>query len=102
MLDNLIAASDWKIQIYRVQSECRQRRILSAFQRIARPGVIALGTRSGPDWFVVVESCSYATEIHARRVVVTIDPTATRTYECEAPPAGPLPGLRTAVSDAGP
>ncbi len=79
-------SSDWKIHIYRVRSEWHQQRILTIFHRVARPGLTALGTRSGPDWFVVVESGSLASSIHAARIITTIDPRAVRTYEYESRP----------------
>jgi hypothetical protein len=86
MLHDSPSQTEWKIQIYRVQSGLAQQRMLAAFRRIDRPGVIALGTQSGPDWFVIVESSSLVAEIHARRVVMTIDPKAVRTYEYELRP----------------
>jgi hypothetical protein len=86
MLHDSPSQTEWKIQIYRVQSAIRQQRMLAAFRRIDRPGVIALGTQSGPDWFVIIECCSFTAEIHARRVVKAIDPKAVRTYEYELRP----------------
>jgi hypothetical protein len=83
MLHDISSHPEWKIQIYRVQSHRRLQRMLAAFQRIDRPGVVALGTQSGPDWFVIIECGSLSAEIHARRVVMTIDPRAVRTYDCE-------------------
>ena len=81
-----LSDTDWKIRIYRVQDERCQQRILSVFHQIDRPGVVALGTQSGPDWFAIVECDSLAAQIRADRVVMTIDPRAIRTYECEARP----------------
>lgn len=78
--------TDWTIQIYRVQDERCLQRIIAAFHRIDRPGVVALGTQSGPDWYVVVECDSLASQIHAGRIVMTIDPRAVRTLECETRP----------------
>lgn len=86
MLHSPASMTDWTIQIYRVRSESRQQSVLSAFKRIARPGVIALGTQSGPEHFVIVECCSLLNQFYARRVVLTIDPLAERTYECETDP----------------
>lgn len=86
MLHNSSLKTEWKLHIYRVRDASRQQRILAAFIEIARPGVVALGTQSGPDHFVIVESCSLMNQVYARRVVMTIDPLATRTYECEADP----------------
>lgn len=88
MLHNSSSQADWKIQIFRVQGHLRQQRMLAAFRRIDRPGVVALGTQSGPEWFVIIECSSLAAEIQARRVVMTIDPTAVRTYEYELRPEG--------------
>lgn len=79
---------EWKIQIYRVRSAIRQQRILAAFHRIGSPGVTALGTQAGPDWFVILECSSLTDEIRARRVVMAIDPRASRTYQSRP---GPVP-----------
>lgn len=87
MLRDSSSPTRWKVQVFRVRGALHQRRILSAFRRIGRPGVIALGTHSGRDWFVVVECSSLPTEVRARRVVMTIDPHAVRTYACEGRPA---------------
>lgn len=86
MLQDAPSKAGWKIQIFRVQGERRQQRILSVFHRIDRPGITALGTQSGPDWFVIVECCSFADQLRASRVILTIDPLAVRTYESEARP----------------
>lgn len=86
MLPSSPSTTQWKIHIYRVLDEARQQEILSAFRRIARPGVVALGTQSGPEHFVIVECCSLLNQFYARRVVLTIDPFAERTVECEAGP----------------
>lgn len=81
-MSEYLPEQEWKVQIFHVQGPLRQQRILAAFSHIDRPGVVAVGARSGRKWYVVVEYCSYATEIHARRVVKRIDPSATQTYEC--------------------
>src|SRR4051794_15028872 len=83
MLDESPSQMQCKIQIYRVQSVRWQQRTLAAFRRIDRPGIVALGTQSESDWFVIVECNSLTTELHARRVVLAIDPKAVRTYEYE-------------------
>lgn len=79
--------TQWKIHVYRVRTSRRQQRILSAFERIARPGVIATGAESGSDCFIVVEYSTRSAEIHALRVIRTIDPGAERTYEFAGPAA---------------
>lgn len=71
----------WKLHIYQVRTQKRQQRILSAFARIGRPGVVATAAESGPEWFVIVEFSTRSTEIHAMRVVRILDPGAVRTYE---------------------
>lgn len=86
MLQGTPSKTEWKIHIYRVRGKSRQQSILAAFKRIARPGVIALGTQSGPEHFVIVECCSLLNQFYARRVILTIDPFAERTYQYEAGP----------------
>lgn len=73
-------ADEWKLQIFLVRTERRQARILEAFSRIDRPGQLAVAARSGDDFFVVVDCNSLAGGVHARRVVMAIDPLAARTY----------------------
>lgn len=86
MTHSTLSKTEWKIHIYRVRDASRQQHILSAFKQAARPGIVALGTQSGPDSFVIAECYSLMNEIYARRLVMTIDPLAVRTYECEADP----------------
>lgn len=73
-------ADEWKLQIFSVRTERRQACILESFSRIDRPGLLAVAGRSGDNFFVVVESCNLAGGVRACRVVMAIDPLATRTY----------------------
>lgn len=81
-----LAQPGWRIQIYSVRDCLSQQRILSAIHRIDSPGVVALGTQSGPDWFVIVECSSLVDQIRAHRIVTTIDPRAVRTYDHRSSP----------------
>jgi hypothetical protein len=78
-------APAWTIRVYRVRSERCQQRIVDAFARIGRDEVTVSPAQSGPEWFVIVEYVTTPAEAHVSRVVLTIDPGAVRTYECEAP-----------------
>jgi hypothetical protein len=80
MPDNSSSRSDaWKTLSFRVSNEDRLHHILWAFRRIARPGVSARGMQDGHEWFVVVECPSFAAEVHARLIVLTLDRRATET-----------------------
>ena len=70
----------WCVEIYRVSDGDRQQRILSAFREIDRPDVIALGTQSGLDWFIIFELPGVADRIHAHRVIFSVDAHARRTF----------------------
>jgi hypothetical protein len=63
---------------YRLSSESRQQRILRAFHRLDDPGITALGTSKGGEFLVVLDCSSARAEIHARRVVLTLDLLAER------------------------
>lgn len=81
MLHDVPTQTAWKIHVYRVSGALHQQRILSAFKRVDAPGVIALGTQTDADWFVVMECSSTSAELRAHQVLMTIDPHAARTYE---------------------
>ncbi|MCW2770016.1 MAG: hypothetical protein JWR27_1449 [Aeromicrobium sp.] len=76
----------WSLHVYRVRDQQRQQRILTAFERIAYPGVTALGSRSGPEWLVIAECQSFGDQIRARRVIRTVDPDAERDRRSELTP----------------
>ncbi|MCW2824914.1 MAG: hypothetical protein JWQ91_1831 [Aeromicrobium sp.] len=76
----------WPLHVYRVRDEARQQSILRAFRRIAYPGVTALGSRSGPECFVIAECRSFGDQIRARRVIRIVDPDAERDRICELSP----------------
>jgi hypothetical protein len=85
MTDVFPFTADWRLQIFRVQDKRRQRRIVAAFAHLARPGVLVLAVRSASDWFVVVECYSGPAMVHARGVIGTLDPGASRTHASASP-----------------
>ncbi len=64
--------------IYRVTNEARQQRILRAIQRVADPAITALGTTADGEFFIVAECSSATADMHVRRIVVSLDLSATR------------------------
>lgn len=86
MLDESSSTAGWKLRIYRVQDRVHQQRILTTFLRLGWPGVTVLGTQSGRDWFVIIECSAPTDDIRTSRIVMTIDPLATRTHECKGSP----------------
>jgi hypothetical protein len=82
----------WSVEIFHVFDHDRQQRILEVFRDIGRPHVTALGTQSGPDWFVVVETSSWEDRFFARNIISAIDAHSTQTYSFGAPDVvGPMP-----------
>jgi hypothetical protein len=82
----------WSVEIFHVLDHDRQQRVLEAFRDIGRDDVAALGTQSGRDWFVVVETSSWEDRFFARSTISAIDVHATRTYTFKAPDVvGPMP-----------
>jgi hypothetical protein len=82
----------WSVEIFHVLDHDRQQRILEAFRDISRADVTALGTQSGRDWFVVVETGSWDDRFFARNTIAAIDAHATRAYSFQPPPVlGPMP-----------
>lgn len=75
----------WKIQVFRLHDEDCQQRVLAALERIKRTGLVYTGARSGSGCFVIVECSSLLTEIRARRIMSTIDPSVTLAHECRSP-----------------
>jgi hypothetical protein len=74
----------WSVEIFHVMNHDRQQRILEAFRDIGRTEVTALGTQSGRDWFVIVETCSWEDKFLARNTISVIDPHSTRPYSFKA------------------
>jgi hypothetical protein len=84
----------WSVEIFHVSGHDRQQRILEAFRDIGRTEVTALGTQSGRDWFVIVETCTWDDIFFVRNTVSTIDVHATRAYSYKSPSVlGPMPAL---------
>jgi hypothetical protein len=82
----------WAVEIYQVLDHDHQQRILKVFSEIAHPNVIALGTQSGRDWYVIVEVASIGDRTFASRTIHAVDRHAARTYSSGRPQlAGPLP-----------
>lgn len=82
----------WAVEMFMVSDEVRQELILGTFLDAALPHVLALGSRSGHECYVTVETPSVDDRILVRRVISSIDPEAQRTYlSREAPLSGPIP-----------
>ncbi len=82
----------WSIEIHHVLNHHRQQCILKAFRDIGRAEVTALGSQSGGDWFVVVETSTVEDRFFARSTISAIDEHATRAYSYKAPQlTGPIP-----------
>lgn len=85
--------------IYRVTNEARQQRILRAIQRVADPAITALGTTTDGEFFIVAECASATADMHVRRIVVSLDLSATRVtvserlYDESAPSTAYVAGL---------
>lgn len=88
-----------RASIYRVTNEARQQRILRAIQRVSDPAITALGTSADDEFFIVAECTSATADMHVRRIVVSLDLSATRVtgserlYDETAPTSSYLPGL---------
>jgi hypothetical protein len=82
----------WSVEIYQVLDHVHQQLILEVFHELAHPNVIALGTQSERDFFVIVEVCSLADRVFAHQTIYAIDAQAARTYSSGRPQlAGPPP-----------
>ena len=75
-----VPPQSWSIEIYHVLDHDRQQRILEVFREVERPKVVALGTQSEHDWFVIVEVRSIEDRVFASRTIRVLDPRAARTY----------------------
>lgn len=75
----------WSIEIYHVPNHHRQQSILEAFRDIGPAEVAALGSQSGGDWFVVVETSTVEDRFFVRSTISAIDEHATRAYSYNAP-----------------
>ena len=84
--------SPWSVEIYEVADRDHQQRILQVFLEIARPHVVALGTQSGRNSYVIVEVSSAADRIFVRRTISAIDARARRTFSSgRSRMSGPMP-----------
>ena len=85
--------------IYHVTNEARQQRILRAIERVADPAITARGTSTDGEHFIVAESASASADMHVRRIVISLDLSATRVstsehlYDNSAPSTPYLIGL---------
>ena len=75
-----VHARPWALEIFKMTSRRRQERSLQAFDRPGMPGVHALGVVRDDDWFMVVDATSIADQIRSRRVIMNVDPGATRMH----------------------
>ncbi|MCW2839353.1 MAG: hypothetical protein JWR55_836 [Aeromicrobium sp.] len=85
MRDSSPFSADWRLQVFRVRNRRRQDRIVAAFARVDRPGVLVLPVRSDSDWFIVVECHSGSAMVDAIGVIGAIDPWASRTHVSASP-----------------
>lgn len=69
--------------IYRVTNEARQQRILRAIERVNDPAIAAYGQSTADEFFIVAESASATADMHVRRIVVSLDLSATRVSTSE-------------------
>ena len=84
--------SHWSVAIDEGVDQDHQQRSLEVFLEIGRPKVVALGTQSGHNAYVIVEVSSPADRIFARRTVSAIDAHARRTYtSSKSRVSGPMP-----------
>jgi len=91
-VDEQVPPQSWSIEIYHVLDHDHQQRILEVFRDVERPKVVALGTQSEHDWFVIVEVGSIEDRVFASRTIRVLDPRASRTYSSgRRQMAGPLP-----------
>lgn len=85
--------------VYRITNQVRQQRILRAIERVADPAITALGTTTDGEFFIVAESRTAVADMHVRRIVVSLDLSATRVstveklYDERPPSAAYLLGL---------
>ena len=63
---------------YRVSNEPRQQRILRAIERVGDASITAHGTNSDGEFFVVASCASATADMHVRRIVISLDLSATR------------------------
>ncbi|MCW2750822.1 MAG: hypothetical protein JWR83_1932 [Aeromicrobium sp.] len=70
----------WSLYVFLVTDRESQLRILRALLDLGRDGITGLGTHRGSENFVIVDYSNDADRAHARRVVNTIDPSATITF----------------------
>ncbi|WP_332644997.1 hypothetical protein [Aeromicrobium sp.] len=69
--------------IYRVTNEPRQQRILRAIERVGDPAITAEGRTTDGEFFIVANSGSATADMHVRRIVISLDLSATRVSTSE-------------------
>jgi hypothetical protein len=70
----------WSLYVFQVADRNAQQRILRALLDLGQDGITGLGTHRGSEHFVIVDYSSDADKADAKRVVRSIDPTATVTF----------------------
>lgn len=75
----------WRVLVFRVQDEDRQQEILRAFHDIDDLDIVALGTRKGPDSYVVIDCPTAVAQVVAQGVVGSIDPVSVVSYMSATP-----------------
>jgi hypothetical protein len=82
----------WSTEIYRVRDHASQQRILQTFREDVVHRFNALGTSSGPDWFVIVDTSTVEDRLSALQTIFALDSVATRVHSSKpAPLVDPLP-----------
>ena len=81
----------WTVEVFRVSSHERQQCILTSLAVVDPPGVVALGTQSGPDSFVVIEGASSRGLFDSHSIILTLDPAAEQTFSSGRSLVGPVP-----------
>ncbi|MDR7086188.1 hypothetical protein J2X11_001027 [Aeromicrobium panaciterrae] len=69
--------------IYRVTNEARQQRILRAIERVSDPAITAEGQTADGEFFIVAKSSTAVADVHVRRIVISLDLSATRVSTSE-------------------
>lgn len=72
--------------VFHVSDEERQQEALRAFHGIDDLDVVALGTRKGSDFYVVIDCPTSVAQVVAQGVVGSIDPPATVSYMSQLRP----------------
>ena len=79
-------SATWQVLVFRVSDEESQQEILRAFRDIDDLDIVALGTRKGVDYYVVIDCPTSVAQVVAQGVVGSIDPAASVSYMSQLRP----------------